>query len=84
MRSTQRAAFGGVLALITLAMAAPALAQVPIVVATTPAEDTAAAVVDSRDRLGLNSNQPRQRLGRLPGLICGAVARVTEARASPL
>ena len=46
MRSTQRAAFGGVLSLIALAVAAPALAQVPIVVATTPAEDTAAAVAD--------------------------------------
>jgi hypothetical protein len=46
MRSTERAAFSGVLSLITLALAAPALAQVPIVVATTPAEDTAAAVAD--------------------------------------
>ena len=47
MRSTQRAVVGaGVLSLITFGLAAPALAQVPIVVATTPAEDTAAAVVD--------------------------------------
>jgi hypothetical protein len=42
MWSTERAAFGSVLSLITLAMAAPALARVPIVVATSPAEDTAA------------------------------------------
>jgi hypothetical protein len=46
MHSEKRAALGGVLSLLTLAIATPALAQVPIVVATTPAEETAAAAVD--------------------------------------
>lgn len=46
MRTIERAAFRGGVSLLAWALAAPVFAQVPIVVATTPAEDTAAAVVD--------------------------------------